>query len=100
MGNTATLSLERLCEYLTPMDVQLSREGFNRVSEKLFLRSMLPIRQVLDDLDMTKEDIDEVVLVGGTTRMPQIRELVKKELGIDKLNVDIDPDLTVAYGAA
>ena len=39
-------------------------------------------------------------MVGGTTRMPHIRELVKQELGIEKLNVEIDPDLTVAYGAA
>ena len=39
-------------------------------------------------------------MVGGTTRMPQIRELVREELGMEPLNIDIDPDLMVAYGAA
>lgn len=96
----ATLSLERLCDHLTVREFQLSKDDFNRVSKPLFERSVLPIRQVLKDLGMSKEDIDEVVMVGGTTRMPQIRELVKKELNVKQLNVEIDPDLTVAYGAA
>jgi len=50
-------------------------------------------------MNLEKEEIDEVVMVGGTTRMPQIQALVKEELAQDSLNTHIDPDLTVAYGA-
>lgn len=52
------------------------------------------------DLDLKRDEIDEVVMVGGTTRMPQIRQMVQEELGVESLNTSIDPDLTVAYGAA
>ena len=61
---------------------------------------MLPIRRILEDLNLETDEIDEVVMVGGTTRMPQIQDLVKKELDVKSLNTHIDPDLTVAYGAA
>jgi molecular chaperone DnaK (HSP70) len=61
---------------------------------------VIPIQRLLKDLDLQKEEIDEVVMVGGTTRMPQIRELVRVELEKERLNTHIDPDLTVAYGAA
>ena len=61
---------------------------------------MLPIRRILKDMNLEKEEIDEVVMVGGTTRMPQIQALVKEELAQDSLNTHIAPDLTVAYGAA
>jgi molecular chaperone DnaK (HSP70) len=54
----------------------------------------------LIDLDLKRDEIDEVVMVGGTTRMPQIRQMVQEELGVESLNTSIDPDLTVAYGAA
>ena len=56
--------------------------------------------RILKDMNLEKEEIDEVVMVGGTTRMPQIQALVKEELAQDSLNTHIDPDLTVAYGAA
>ena len=67
---------------------------------KQYERSMLPIQRILKDMNLEKEEIDEVVMVGGTTRMPQIQALVKEELAQDSLNTHIDPDLTVAYGAA
>lgn len=93
-------TIQNICQHLKPITIILTRKKFDELVKKLYKKSVLPIRQVLKDLDMLKEDIDEVVMVGGTTRMPQIRELVKEELGKDYLNVDIDPDLTVAYGAA
>jgi molecular chaperone DnaK (HSP70) len=73
---------------------------YNSACAPLFKRSLIPISRLLQDLDLEADEIDEVVMVGGTTRMPQVRELVKKELGIENLNTSIDPDLTVAYGAA
>tara|TARA_B110000305_G_C19048321_1_gene451473 strand:- start:313 stop:510 length:198 start_codon:yes stop_codon:yes gene_type:complete len=61
---------------------------------------MQPIRDVLHQLDMTERDIDEVVMVGGSSRLPKIREMVKAELKAEKLNIEIDPDITVAFGCA
>jgi len=93
-------TLERLCDALTPVTLSITRDQFHQASESLFQRSLLPVRQVLSDLDLSPTDMDEVVMVGGTTRMPKIRELVKEELQLEQLNTHIDPDITVAYGAA
>ena len=73
---------------------------YDTAVDHLYKRSLLPIRRLLKDLNLQKEEVDEVVMVGGTTRMPQVRELVRKELDKERLNTHIDPDLTVAYGAA
>jgi len=93
-----------LCPNLIPYTLTLTPLQFHRAVSHLYDKSLRPIRQVLRDLDLSKHDIDEVVMVGGTTRMYMIRQLVKEELGFNgngrKLNTDIDPDLTVAYGAA
>jgi len=99
-SQTSLPPIEQVCHHFIPKSISLTRNEFNTLSQPLFDRAVLPIRNVLEEQDMSKEDIDEVVMVGGTTRMPHIRELVKQELGIEKLNVEIDPDLTVAYGAA
>jgi molecular chaperone DnaK (HSP70) len=63
-------------------------------------RSILPTERLLSDLDLTLEDIDEIVMVGGTTRMPQIRILVRQTLPTAAVNTRIDPYITVAFGAA
>ena len=89
-----------LCDSIVPVALKLSLEEYDKSVSKLYERSVIPIQRLLEDLDLQKEDIDEVVMVGGTTRMPQIRELVRKELVKEQLNTHIDPDLTVAYGAA
>ncbi len=93
-------TIEGLCSLLEPVELSISLDQYNEVCTPLFERSLSPIRRLLDDLDMEIDDIDEVVMVGGTTRMPQIRQMVQDELGVDSLNTSIDPDLTVAYGAA
>ncbi len=93
-------SIPEFCSILEPIDLIFSLEQYNTACKSLFDRSLVPIRNLLKDLDLQSEDIDEVVMVGGTTQMPQIRALVKSELGVDNLNTSIDPDLTVAYGAA
>lgn len=91
---------EGLCDAIQEVKLSLTLEEYDLAADKLYKRSLLPIQRLLKDLDLTKEEIDEVVMVGGTTRMPQIRELVRTELDKEKLNTHIDPDLTVAYGAA
>lgn len=92
--------VDELCDAIVPITFKLSLEEYDSAVSKLYDRSLIPIQTLLKDLDLQKEEIDEVVMVGGTTRMPQIRELVRQELGKERLNTHIDPDLTVAYGAA
>lgn len=89
-----------LCDSIVKVKLTLTLEEYDRMVQTLYNRSLLPIQRLLKDLGLRKDEIDEVVMVGGTTRMPQIRELVRIELEKDKLNTHIDPDLTVAYGAA
>ena len=60
---------------------------------------MAPVERLLGELEMKKEDVDEVVLVGGTTRVPRVKQLLR-EYFQKELNDHIDPDITVAYGAA
>jgi len=93
-------TVRALCDSIVKVKLTLTLEEYDRAVQTLYDRSLLPIRRLLRDLGLRKDEIDEVVMVGGTTRMPQIRELVRIELEKDKLNTHIDPDLTVAYGAA
>ena len=91
---------DELCETIIKVTFVLTHEEYDLAVNQLYTRSLLPIQRLLQELNLQKDEIDEVVMVGGTTRMPQIRELVRKELEKEKLNTHIDPDLTVAYGAA
>ena len=74
-------------------------EDFEQGCGHLFERAMVPVERLLDDLEMTHLDIDEVVLVGGSTRIPHVKKVLKDYFKKD-LNDHIDPDVTVAYGAA
>ena len=93
-------TMDNFCSALQPIQMSLTRKEFDKASSSLYKRSLTPIHGVLKSLDLAAEEIDEVVMVGGTTRMPMIRELVKKALNVQFLNTHIDPDITVAYGAA
>lgn len=61
---------------------------------------MKPVQKVLDDSDLKKTDIDEIVLVGGSTRIPKIQQLVKEFFNGKEPSRGINPDEAVAYGAA
>jgi molecular chaperone DnaK (HSP70) len=98
--NTHEAASTRICAALSPVTISLTQTEFDEAVQSLYNKSLDPIRNVLKELDLTHADIDEVVMVGGTTRMPKIRALVQQELHMDSLNIDIDPDITVAYGAA
>lgn len=93
-------NISDFCSVLEPIEFTINTEQYNVACEPLFERSISPVKRILREMDLSVDDIDEVVMVGGTTRMPQIREMVKKELQVETLNTSIDPDLTVAYGAA
>ena len=92
--------LSRFCSNLQPYKLELVASDYNRIIQPLLDRSILPLTRLLDDLDLTQSDIQEIVMVGGTSRMPQIRALVHNALPEASLNTHIDPDITVAYGAA
>lgn len=93
-------SLQDFCTRLQPHSLSLTLKEYNSLAQPLFERSVIPVRRILADLNLNPDEIDEVVMVGGTTRMPQIRTLVRQEFATARLNTHIDPDITVAYGAA
>jgi molecular chaperone DnaK (HSP70) len=89
-----------ICEKLVEQPLQLSLDDYNTAAKPLFDRSILPITRLMDDMTLQPSEIDEIVMVGGTTRMPQVRALVAEAFSDAVLNTHIDPDITVAYGAA
>ncbi|MGI9526837.1 MAG: molecular chaperone DnaK [Weeksellaceae bacterium] len=77
----------------------LSRSKFDQMTEDLVKRSMDPCQKALDDAGLSKSDIDEVILVGGSTRIPSIQEAVEKFFG-KAPSKGVNPDEVVAIGAA
>jgi len=75
------------------------QKDFEEQCSDLFDRSLLPVTRLLENLEMRVEEIDEIVLVGGSTRIPFVKNQLKNYFG-KELNDHIDPDVTVAYGAA
>lgn len=80
--------------------VKLSRGKFENLCNSLFQKTIEPINQVLNDSKLDKSQIDEIVLVGGSTRIPKIKSLISDFFGGKKLNESVNPDEAVAYGAA
>src|ERR1700712_4840599 len=82
------------------MDEQLSRSEFQRITSDLLERTKVPFQNVLRDAGIPLDKIDHVVLVGGSTRMPAVVELVKELTGGKEPNKGVNPDEVVAVGAA
>ena len=81
------------------MDIELSKAKFEDLNRDLFDSTLEPVHKALSDAKLSNSDIDEVILVGGSTRIPYIQELVKKELGREP-HKGVNPDEVVAMGAA
>ena len=81
------------------MEVSLTKAKFEDLCRDLFDSTLEPVRKALKDAKLKNTDIDKVILVGGSTRIPYIQELVKKELGQEP-NKGVNPDEVVAMGAA
>ena len=81
------------------LDMNLTKAKFEDLCRDLFDSTLEPVHKALSDAKLTAKDIDEVLLVGGSTRIPYIQELVKKELGKEP-NKSVNPDEVVAMGAA
>ena len=78
----------------------LTRARFEELCADLFKKTLVPVQQVLDDASLKKSEIDEIVLVGGSTRIPKIQQLIKDFFNGKEPNRGINPDEAVAYGAA
>lgn len=81
------------------LEFSLTRTKFEEISKNLFKRSMDCVKKTLKDAGLEKEDIDEVVLVGGTTRIPYIKQMLENYFN-KKVNASVHPDQAVAQGAA
>jgi molecular chaperone DnaK len=82
------------------MQQKLTRMRLEQLMSDLLERSMKPVKQALEDAKMTPNDIQEVVLVGGSTRIPKVQELVRTFFGGKELHKGVNPDEVVAVGAA
>ena len=80
-------------------EATLTRAKFDEMTKSLVERTIIPVRNALKDAGLTKNDIHQVLLVGGSTRIPAVQDAVKSELG-KELNQSVNPDEAVAMGAA
>jgi heat shock protein 1/8 len=78
----------------------ITRARFEEINAAMFKSTIEPVEKVLKDAKMPREKVDDIVLVGGSTRIPKIQALVSEHFGGRQLNKSINPDEAVAYGAA
>ena len=81
------------------LETTLTRAKFEALTSELVEKTMGPTRQAMKDAGLSNSDIDEVILVGGSTRIPAVQDAIKKEIGKDP-NKGVNPDEVVAMGAA
>ncbi|WP_096270632.1 molecular chaperone DnaK [Paucisalibacillus globulus] len=81
------------------LEMNLTRAKFEELSSDLVERTMIPTRKAMRDADLTSNDIDKVILVGGSTRIPAVQEAIKREIGKEP-SKGVNPDEVVALGAA
>jgi molecular chaperone DnaK (HSP70) len=78
----------------------ISRAKFEELNADLFKKTISPVKQVLQDAKMEKSAVNQIVLVGGSTRIPKVQQLLSEFFNNRPLNKEINPDEAVAYGAA
>jgi len=98
-SNSATLELESFYEGIDFFS-NITRVRFESLCMNMFNDCMTPVSKVLQDAGISKSQVDEIVLVGGSTRIPKVQELLSKYFGGKELNKGINPDEAVAYGSA
>jgi heat shock protein 1/8 len=95
----ASVEVDSLAEGLD-FQTTITRAKFESLCDSLFRRTIAPIDRCLVDAKMSKDQIHEIVMVGGSSRIPKIRELLTNYFNGKKLNDSVHPDEAVAYGAA
>lgn len=91
---SATIDCEALAKG-EDFSTTISRAKFDELNVDLFKKALTPVTQVLKDSGMSKNDVDQVILVGGSTRIPKIQELLSEFFGGKTLNKSINPDEAV-----
>lgn len=97
--NQTTIEIESFFNGIDYSTV-ITRSKFEELCEDLFKKTIDPIRQVLQDAKVDKTSVAEIVLVGGSTRIPRIKQMISEYFCGKKLNESVNPDEAVAYGAA
>ncbi len=82
------------------LNVNLMRSTFDQLTADLVERCLAPVKQAMEDAKVTADDIDQVILVGGSTRIPAVQALVRRLSGSREPNMTVNPDEVVAIGAA
>merc|ERR1712137_676526 len=95
----ARLEIEDLAEGFD-LSETLTRARFEELNNDLFKKTLGPVGRVLTDADIEKDEVDEIVLVGGSTRIPKVQSLISEYFGGKEPSKGINPDEAVAYGAA
>jgi len=95
----ATIEIDALFENID-FQATIMRARFEELCGDLFRGTLVPVERVLQDAKMDKRQVHDVVLVGGSTRIPKVQQLVSDFFGGKELNKSINPDEAVAYGAA
>merc|ERR1712007_230219 len=95
----ARLEIEDLAEGFD-LSESLTRARFEELNNDLFKKTLGPVSKVLEDADVAKSEVDEIVLVGGSTRIPKVQSLISEYFGGKEPSKGINPDEAVAYGAA
>jgi len=95
----ATIEIDSLIDGID-FTVSITRAKFEELNNKLFKETIDLVDKALEDCGCKKSQVDEVVLVGGSTRIPKVQSLLKEYFNGKKLNKSINPDEAVAYGAA
>jgi L1 cell adhesion molecule like protein len=98
-ATTACVEVDSLCDGID-FNSTITRAKFENLCDSLFRKTMKPVEQVLRDAKVSKSQIHEVVLVGGSTRIPRIQQLLSEFFDGKELCKSINPDECVAYGAA
>ena len=98
-SSNAALEIDSLYDGID-YNTSITRARFENICDDLFRKTMKPVEQVLTDSKISKNDVHEIVLVGGSTRIPKIQDLLKDFFNGKELNKSINPDECVAYGAA
>ena len=79
--------------------IDITRTDFEKYCNDLFLKCLKTLKETIKESNLNEKDIDEVVLIGGSSRIPKIREIIQKHFKLNKLNLTINPDFAVAAGA-
>lgn len=98
VASTTTVEVDSLLDGVD-YTCQLSRAKFDQICQTFFEKVLEPLDQALKDAKMSKADIDDVIIVGGTTRIPKLQEMISNYFNGKQLNKSLNPDEAIAYGA-